>query len=49
MGQSKVVKKKETQGTTLHIQVMKDNNHIKTGVVKESKRQAKKRKFQNCQ
>ena len=38
--------KQEAQGTILSIQVMEANNHIKTGVVKASKRQAKKRNFQ---
>ena len=39
--------KQETEGTTLGIQVMEDNNHIKTGVVKASKRQTKTRNFQD--
>ena len=39
--------KQEIEGTSLGIQVMEANNHIKTGVFKVSKRQEEKRKFQN--
>ena len=48
-GAQKSDNKQETEGTTLGIQVMEDNNHIKTGVVKSSKRQAKKRNFEDDQ
>ena len=48
-GAEKSAKIQETQGTTLRIQVMEDNNHIKIGVVKLSKRQATKRNFQDDQ
>ena len=37
-GEDKISKKQETEGTTLGIQVIEDNNHIKTGVLKSSKR-----------
>ena len=37
-GAEKSGKKQEIQGTSLAIQMMEANNHIKTGVVKPSKR-----------
>ena len=46
-GAEKSAKKQETEGITLGIQVIEDNNHIKTSVVKSSKRQAKKRNFED--
>jgi len=39
--------KQEIQGTVVGIQMMEVENHIKTGIVKPSKRQAKMRKFQD--
>ena len=48
-GVEKSDKKQETQGTNIGIQVIEDNNHIKIGVVKASKRQTKKRNFEDDQ
>ena len=46
-GVEKSGEKQEIKGITLGIQVMEADNHIKTDVIKPSKRQAKKRKVQN--